>query len=166
MRILGTLPSDSPIPLQRLAPNRSNIRTASTSEDGPEGLSTPLYNTALLVATTPRAHLLRVYHMKQQVPAFDDALTLLRVWANQRGYGEGNKMSVRGFEGKGVFWASVLDLLINGEESSVHNGGRSTSKRKPLGKGLSSYQLFRAALDFFGMPSHVVCQDSAECYYS
>lgn len=35
----------------------------------------------------------------------------------------------------------MLGVVTHGEE-----GG----KRKPLGKGLSSYQLFRAALDFFG----------------
>ncbi|KAJ3523279.1 hypothetical protein NM688_g8755 [Phlebia brevispora] len=149
VRIIPTLPADSPIPLQRLAPQRSNIRTSSSSEESSEALATPLYNTALLLATTPRAHLLRVYRLKQDVPAFDDALTLLKVWANQRGYGEGAKLSIRGFEGKGMFWASVLDLLVNGEEASGLSYGKSSSKRKPLGKGLSSYQLFRAALDFF-----------------
>ena len=46
-----------------------------------------------------------------------------------------------------MWWAAVLDMLINGEESV--GGKKTASKRKPLGKGLSSYQLFRAALDFF-----------------
>ncbi|THG99128.1 hypothetical protein EW026_g3163 [Hermanssonia centrifuga] len=146
VRIMPTLPSDCPIPLQRLSPSRSNIRT-STSEEPQEEFSTPLYNTALLLGLTPRAHLLRVYTLKEAVPAFADALTLLRVWANQRGYSEGGKFCVRGFEGKGMWWAAVLDLLIHGEETS--GLAKSSPKRKPLGKGLSSYQLFRAALDFF-----------------
>lgn len=150
VRLIPTLPSDSPIPIQRLSPQRCNIRTSSSSEDASETLSTPLYNTALLLSTTPRAHLLRVYHLKQEMPAFDNALTLLRVWANQRGYGEGTKLSVRGFEGKGIFWASILDLLVNGEEASDSTLGHSTSKRKSIGRGISSYQLFRASLDFFG----------------
>ncbi|KAF7800159.1 hypothetical protein EIP86_011405 [Pleurotus ostreatoroseus] len=149
VRILLTLLADSPIPSQRLAPHRSNIRASSSSDESTGDASTPIYNTALLTTTTPRPHLLRIYHLKQQIPAFEDALTLLRVWANQRGYGAGAKLSVRGFEGKGMFWASVLDLLISGEETSEHVIGRSASQRKPLGKGLSSYQLFRAALDFF-----------------
>lgn len=49
-----------------------------------------------------------------------------------------------------MWWAAVLDLLINGEEPAVSKV-KKFSRRKPLGKGLSSYQLFRAALDFFGM---------------
>ena len=149
VRIIPTLASDSPIPLQRLSPRRSNIR-ASTSEGSSDELPTPLYNTALLLSTTPRAHLLRIYNLNQDVPAFADALTLLKVWANQRGFGEGEKLSIRGFEGKGIFWAAVLDYLLNGGETSGLTLGKSSTRRKPLGKGLSSYQLFRAALDFFG----------------
>ena len=46
-----------------------------------------------------------------------------------------------------------LDLLVSGEEpiSGAFGGnGKTVTGRKPLGKGLSSYQLFRAALDFLG----------------
>ncbi|EKM53177.1 uncharacterized protein PHACADRAFT_259350 [Phanerochaete carnosa HHB-10118-sp] len=77
---------------------------------------------------------------------------MLRVWANQRGYGAGGerKLCMRGFEGRGYWWAAVLDLLVNGEEAlPTAKLSGAASKRKPLGKGLSSYQLFRAALDFF-----------------
>ena len=101
--------------------------------------------------TTPKAHLLSVHALKQSVPAFTDALALLRVWANQRGYGLGSRMCVRGFEGKGMWWASVLDLVVHGEEPPPVSLGKAGTKRKPLGKGLSSYQLFKAALDFLGM---------------
>ena len=48
-----------------------------------------------------------------------------------------------------MWWAAVLDLLVNGEERPARKQNKAASKRKPLGKGLSSYQLFRAALDFF-----------------
>lgn len=60
---------------------------------------------------------------------------------------------MRGFESAGMIWATVLDLLISGEEpnAGAFGGGKGSSMRKPLGKGLSSYQLFRAALDFLGM---------------
>lgn len=55
-------------------------------------------------------------------------------------------MCVRGFEGKGAWWVALLGLLINGEESV--NGTKNTKGRKAIGKGMSSYQMFRAALDF------------------
>jgi U3 small nucleolar RNA-associated protein 22 len=70
------------------------------------------------------------------------------VWANQRGYGDGESC-VRGFEGKGSFWAGLLRLLVFGEEPV---GTKIGKLRRPLGKGLSSYQLFKAALDFLGTP--------------
>ncbi|KAI0828573.1 Nrap protein [Trametes gibbosa] len=137
----------SSISLQRLSPARSNIRTTTTNEDSQEE-PTLLYNTAFMLMTTPRVHLLHVHDLLQSVPGFADALTLLRVWANQRGYGLGNRMCVRGFEGKGMLWISILDLIINGEEPQPAGMGKASQKRKPLGKGLSSYQLFKAALDF------------------
>ncbi|KAI0353298.1 Nrap protein [Trametes cingulata] len=137
----------SPIPLQRFSPAKSNIRTADSSDFSNEE-PTPLYNAAFMLMTTPKAHLLSIHALKQHVPGYADALALLRVWANQRGYGLGSRMCVRGFEGKGMWWASVLDLVINGEEPSPISLGKSSAKRRPLGKGLSSYQLFKAALDF------------------
>ncbi|KAI0759414.1 Nrap protein [Trametes elegans] len=137
----------SPIPLQRLSPAKSNIRTTA-QDDGAKEDPTPMYNTDVMLMTTPKAHLLSVHALKQGVPAFADALALLRVWANQRGYGLGSRMCVRGFEGKGMWWASVLELVVNGEEPPPVSMGKAAAKRKPLGKGLSSYQLFKAALDF------------------
>jgi len=108
-------------------------------------IPTPLYNTTLLSSFIPKSNLLSVHALKQDVPSFADALALLRVWANQRGYGHGTRMCVRGFEGRGPWWIAVLRLLLKGEE---HFG--KGIKRKPLGRGLSSYQLFKAALDFLG----------------
>ncbi|KAI0079174.1 Nrap protein [Panus rudis PR-1116 ss-1] len=148
VRIIPTLPSDSPIPINRLSPSRANIRTSSSSEDSSADLATPLYNTTILTATTPKSHLLRMNALKKLVPAFSDALALLRVWANQRGYGQGTRLCVRGFDGTGMMWGVLLDLLISGEEPVNTAVSRTANARKPLGKGLSSYQLFRAALDF------------------
>ncbi|KAI0788916.1 Nrap protein [Irpex lacteus] len=130
IRILPTLSPTSPIPLPRLAPTRSNLRTP-----------TPIYNSTLLKHTTARSHLLRTYTLQKTVDAFGDALTLLKVWANQRG----TRWTVRGFEGMGPWWVVILDYLVNGGE--VLGGGK--ERRRPLGRRLSSYQLFRAALDFF-----------------
>ncbi|EED77719.1 predicted protein [Postia placenta Mad-698-R] len=143
IRIIPVLSPSSPIPLQRLSPARSNIRTSGDASDTP----TPLYNSAIALCTAYKRHFLGTHNLKESVPAFADALALLRVWANQRGYGAGDRLCVRGFERRGMFWVSVLELLVHGEESAAGGFGKAV-KRKPLGKGLSSYQLFKAALDF------------------
>ncbi|KAL1700082.1 Nrap protein [Schizophyllum commune] len=146
--ILPVLSPTCPISLRHLTPSHANIRVSSSTSD-PSSSSqthppTPLYNTALLTATAPRPELLAAHTLKQQSAAFADALTLLRVWANQRGFGVGTRMCIRGFEGKGPFWVGILALLVYGEEGA----GAGSKKRKPLGRGLSSWQMFRAALDF------------------
>ncbi|KAI0916701.1 hypothetical protein AcV5_003115 [Taiwanofungus camphoratus] len=149
VRIIPALASLSPIPLSRLAPSRSNLRTSSAPDAHPE-TPTPLYNTALLLAATYKPHLLAAHALREAVPAFGDALALLRVWAHQRGYSAGDRLCVRGFEGRGPWWAALLELLVSGEEPLGVGAsfGKAATKRKPLGKGLSSYQLFKAALDF------------------
>ncbi|KAJ6460366.1 Nrap protein [Mycena vitilis] len=139
--IIPVLPANSPIPLHRLSPSHSNIRVSGDSDSVSE--PTPLYNAALLNALMPKTHLLSTFTLKEHTPSFSDALALLRVWANQRGYGAGSRMCIRGFDSVGPWWAVLLGLLVFGEEPK----GKGT-KRKPLGRGLSSYQLFRAALDF------------------
>lgn len=152
--ILPVLSANSPIPLHRLSPSHSNIRvnaaTDTTNEDTktPAHLSTPLYNNALLRTITPKYQLLAIHELQKDCPAFSDALTLLRIWVNQRGYSEGTRMCVRGFEGAGPWWWSILALLLSGEERRP--GATKANKRKSVGKGLSSYQLFKAALEFLG----------------
>ncbi|EGN97143.1 hypothetical protein SERLA73DRAFT_92146 [Serpula lacrymans var. lacrymans S7.3] len=145
VRIIPVLPSPSPIPFHRLSPSHTNIRTSS-DDPAETQLSTPLYNTTLLLSSLPKADLLTNHKLKEISPAFQDAVMLLRVWANQRGYGEGSQLCVRGFEGKGFWWAALLGLLILGEEPS--STGKTNVRQKPLGRGLSSYQLFKAALYF------------------
>ncbi|KAF9552839.1 Nrap protein [Agrocybe pediades] len=150
--ILPVLSPNSPISLHRLSPSHSNIRVnSSTDTNNDESkpathLSSPIYNNSLLQAVVPKPQLLAVHALQSEVPSFSDALTLLRVWANQHGYSEGTKMCVRGFEGAGPWWWSLLALLLNGEEARP--GAPKSSKRKSVGKGLSSYQLFKAALEF------------------
>ncbi|OBZ77304.1 Nucleolar protein 6 [Grifola frondosa] len=143
IRIIPFLPN-SPIPLQRLSPSKSNLRAAAADGQSKEDIPTPLSH----AFHAPKSHLLSIHSLKEQVACFSDALALLRVWSNQRGYGVGNKLCVRGFEGKGTWWAEILNLLVNGEETSGPGFSKSAKKRKPLGKGISSYQLFKAALDF------------------
>ncbi|CAA7262477.1 unnamed protein product [Cyclocybe aegerita] len=149
--ILPTLSQNSPIPLHRLSPSHSNLRINSSSDAHDDAsqsvhMPTPLYNNALLRTLTPKSYLLAVHTLQNDCPAFSDALTLLRIWANQRGFSEGTRMCVRGFEGAGPWWWSLLALLLNGEE--VRSGATKANKRRSVGKGLSSYQLFKAALEF------------------
>ncbi|KIK81853.1 hypothetical protein PAXRUDRAFT_832582 [Paxillus rubicundulus Ve08.2h10] len=148
VRIIPVLPPSHPIPLNRLSPSNSNVRNQSQSQLLPTSSPspTPIYNTALLLSTFPKLSLLSTNALVRSSPAFSDAHALLRIWANQRGYGEGS-MCVHGFEGKGAWWAAVLGLIINGEDPAVGRTGKAGARR-PIGKGLSSYQLFRASLDF------------------
>lgn len=68
---------------------------------------------------------------------------------------------MRGFEDKGLWWAAIIVLLVHGEEI----GPGQKRKRKTLGKGLSSYQFFRAVLDFLGKisrrPDHLPDKSAA-----
>jgi U3 small nucleolar RNA-associated protein 22 len=151
VRIIPALSSTHPIPLHRLSPSHSGVRVRPTlgalfSSTNP---STPIYNTAILLSTFPKLSLLSTNALIQSSQAFRDAHTLLRVWANQRGYGEGT-LCIHGFEGKGPWWASVLGFLLDGEEPVSVLGKGMAGRRRFVGKGLSSYQLFRASLDLLG----------------
>ena len=151
VRIIPVLASSHPIPLHRLSPSHSNFRIQPASDVvfSLSNPSTPIYNTAVLLSTFAKLSLLSTNLLMQSSPAFRDAYTLLRVWANQRGYGEG-ALCIHGFEGKGSWWTSVLGVLVDGEEHVPVLGKHKAGRRKPVGKGLSSYQLFRASLDFLG----------------
>lgn len=141
VHVIPVISSSNPMPLPRLSPSHANVRLPGKSSTGTQ--PTPIYNTNILLATYPKLSLLTTNALKRLSPAFSDAYALLRIWANQRGYGEG-PICVRGFQGKGCWWNEILGLVVLGEEPTSAN---KTNVRKPLGKGLSSYQLFRAALD-------------------
>ncbi|PVF96960.1 Nrap protein [Serendipita vermifera] len=151
VRIILTLPSASPIPKNRFSPTSSNLRIADQSTAKPMELSpTPHYNHLLALSQVPAMQLIALHHFQHLIPQFSRAVSLLRVWANQRGFGKG-KSSVRGFESLGSWWGFLIGFLVEGEEpipNQEPNRKRPRSKMKLLGKGLSSYQLFRGALDF------------------
>ncbi|KAG8693881.1 hypothetical protein FRC11_002594, partial [Ceratobasidium sp. 423] len=79
------------------------------------------------------------------------------VWANQRGYGTGTghrsedsaqrARCVRGFGFLGAWWGAVIVYLVLGGKPV-----KGVKKQARVGRGLSSYQLFRAVLDFLGRP--------------
>ncbi|EIN13041.1 Nrap protein [Punctularia strigosozonata HHB-11173 SS5] len=160
VRIIPTLGVSAPISLHRLSPSHANLRISSSSDSSPQTTPepTPLYNSTLLLSYTPRRYLLATHTLVQNAPAYKDALALLRIWANQRGFASVSPASpssstdalcVDGFETKGPWWNALLELVVNGEEPTSATGlkRKTIGSRRALGKGLSSYQLFRAVLD-------------------
>ncbi|CUA70802.1 U3 small nucleolar RNA-associated protein 22 [Rhizoctonia solani] len=152
IKIIPILPSNHPLSERHLGPNRACIRTSISSDLDPT--PTPLYNNTTLLGTTPISHLLLIHTAKSQIPAFGDTLALLRVWANQRGYGTGASHKsdsnsspaarcVRGFGCLGAWWSAVIVYLVLGGKQI-----KGVKKQARIGRGLSSYQLFRAVLDF------------------
>ncbi|CAE6493644.1 unnamed protein product [Rhizoctonia solani] len=151
IRIILVLPSNHPLSERHLGPGRACIRTSGSSDLDPT--PTPLYNNSALLGATPASHLLLIHNAKCQIPAFGDTLALLRVWANQRGYGTGAghrsedtaqpARCVRGFGFLGAWWGAVIVYLVLGGKSV-----KGVKKQPRIGRGLSSYQLFRAVLDF------------------
>lgn len=143
IRILATLAQDSPISLKHVDSAHCNIRFPSSPNDIP----TYCYNNVLLQSTTAVPHLLATYEINKSVGSFSDALALLRIWASQRGYCRGKDgWSVLGFEDRGPFWSGLLELMVKGDASAKG----SKSRVKPAGRGLSSYQLFKATIGFLG----------------
>ncbi|KAF8751089.1 U3 small nucleolar RNA-associated protein 22 [Rhizoctonia solani] len=148
--ILPTKDSSSDLP-RHLGPGRACIRTSGLSDLDPA--PTPLYNNSVLLGTTSVSHLLLIHNAKSQIPAFGDTLALLRVWANQRGYGTGtghrledsaqHARCVRGFGFLGALWGAIIVYLVLGGKPV-----KGVKKQARIGRGLSSYQLFRAVLDF------------------
>ncbi|KAG9095422.1 hypothetical protein FRC07_011102, partial [Ceratobasidium sp. 392] len=144
IRIIPTLPANHPLSERHLAPSRASIRTAS-SDSAAESTPTPLYNNLVQLSICPLPRLLAVHNAKNQIPAYGDTLALLKVWANQRGYGSGRGggRCVRGCGGLGAWWGAVIIHLVLGGKNV-----KGVKKQQRVGRGLSSYQLFRAVLDF------------------
>lgn len=149
IRIILVLPSNCPIPPARLSPSSSNLRVAD-SNASTSNLPTPHYNNLLAHLLLSTRHLVTMHQFEQSIPQFASAVRLLRVWANQRGFGKGTKSCVRGFEDLGEWWGCIIGLLVEGEERPPSRAGSKISrkKRRTLGRELSSYQLLRGTLDF------------------
>ena len=156
IRIIPFISSDSPISLHRLSPTHCNLRDPSSGQTSAS--PTPRYNNDLLLCTTPSVHLLLLHLLCSKIAAFRDAVALLRVWANQRGYGP-SRSAISGFDGSlsGAWWPFLIAYLIWGDDeisliAEAATGGlpKRRKGRRTIGKNLSSYQLFRAVLDLLG----------------
>jgi U3 small nucleolar RNA-associated protein 22 len=146
VRIIPTLPPNHPLSERHLAPGRAGIRTTASADSISEPVPTPLYNNLVQLGTSPLPHLLATHNAKKQIPAYVDTIALLKVWANQRGYGTGaGGRCVRGFGALGAWWGALIVYLVLGGK-----GVKGVKKQRRVGRGLSSYQLFRAVLDFLG----------------
>lgn len=140
---MATLAQDSPISFKHVDSTHCNIRFPSSPND----VQTHRYNNAILQSATAVPHLLSAYETKKSIESFADALALLRIWANQRGYCRNKDgWGVLGFEDRGPFWSGLLELMVKG--GAPMKGSR--SRVKPVGRGLSSYQLFKAIIGFLG----------------
>lgn len=150
IRLLPTLSNSSPIPIRHLSPAQNNVRSQNLS-DLPSDHTTPLYNSVLQLCYTPRNHLLSVHNDIQEVPAYRDALTLLRIWANQRGYctGSPDRRCIAGFENRGMLWCALLSITISGGDRFL--SGDTSQPLRPIGRGISSYQLFKSTLNLLCM---------------
>lgn len=144
VRILLAL-TESTFPQKKLRPSSNCVRpqiTGDEQEDKPAP-PTPFYNATLQsdLAITPYLKLL--HGVSGKCDAFTDACILGRVWLQQRGFG--SRLRQGGF---GNFeWAALMAILLQ------PNPGASVP---PLSSGYSSYQLFKATLQF--LAKHNLCK--------
>lgn len=132
IRILLAAPSDL-FPVDKTLPTRSCIRKSVA--DSPEEAPSPTYNAVLRSECCSLLFLELLDRSIGQSDAFGDACMLGAVWLRQRGIGSSIRKG-----GFGQFeWASIISMLMRG-------GGR--AGRPVLSAGYSSYQLFKATLQF------------------
>ncbi|KAF2011778.1 pre-rRNA processing protein-like protein Utp22 [Aaosphaeria arxii CBS 175.79] len=140
IRIILALPENA-FPQTRLLPTSSCIRLhphSDSSEDNDRLTSspaTPFYNATIQADASVTQYLKLLHVTTAKVETFRDACMLGRVWLKQRGFGS---QLFRG--GFGNFeWSIIVALLL--QPTSGTGAFR-------LSSGYSSYQLFKATLQF------------------
>lgn len=121
----------------KLLPKANCVRPKESGGDGASKFlpPTPFYNSSVQSDATITAYLKLLHAASGKCDAFKDACTLGRIWLRQRGFG--SRLRKGGF---GNFeWAAIMALLLQ------PNPGAGTP---PLSPGYSSYQLFKATLQF------------------
>ncbi|KAL4919126.1 Nrap protein [Aspergillus aurantiobrunneus] len=133
IRIITAIDEET-FPISRTLPMKNNVRHGSGVGNMNQE-STPFYNSCLRSEAT-----VALYHKLQSSAAqscesFKDACLLGRIWLRQRGFGSSlRKGGFGGFE-----WSIIMSLLLEG-------GG--PNGRPVLLKSYSSYQLFKATMQF------------------
>jgi U3 small nucleolar RNA-associated protein 22 len=136
VRILLSLPEHT-FPENKLRPSSNCVRPSSTSHESESkpAAPTPFYNATLQsdLAITPYLKLL--HGASSKCDAFKDACVLGRIWLQQRGFSSHlRKGGFGNFE-----WSALMAVLLQ------PNPGVGAP---PLSQGYSSYQLFKATLQF------------------
>ncbi|KAH8661388.1 pre-rRNA processing protein-like protein Utp22 [Tricladium varicosporioides] len=119
----------------KLRPNKNAIRQKDAAETSSNLPPTPFYNASLRSDGNYESYLKLLHSASNQSNSFIEASLLGRIWLRQRNFG--SCVSKGGF---GHFeWAATTALLLKG-------GG--PKGRSILSPGYSSYQLFKAMLQF------------------
>ncbi|RAL08421.1 rRNA-processing protein UTP22 [Aspergillus homomorphus CBS 101889] len=125
---------DSLFPVSRTLPSRNNIRQGAADTPTSEG-ATPVYNASLRSEAAVALYHKYLYSSIRKCESFKDACILGRTWLRQRGFGSSYQSGgLGGFE-----WTALMSLLLEG-------GG--PNGKPVLLKSYSSYQLFKATLQF------------------
>ncbi|KAL8856921.1 MAG: hypothetical protein Q9178_006510 [Gyalolechia marmorata] len=125
--------NDDVFPLEKTMPTKSCIKSTATYTRGEH--PTPIYNATLRSECSSSSSLKQLHKSSVRSSAFQDACMLGAVWLRQRGLG--TTLSAGGF---GQFeWATLLSILMR---DGVLPG------RSVLSTGYSSYQQFKATLQF------------------
>ncbi|KAH9210098.1 pre-rRNA processing protein-like protein Utp22, partial [Leptodontidium sp. 2 PMI_412] len=135
IRIIPAAPS-SFFNKSKLQPSKNAVRSKDAPEiKGATQPPTPFYNASLLSDCSFEAYLRYLHSSTKLALGFKDACILGRIWLRQRGFG--SNVSNGGF---GHFeWAALTALLLKGGGPKGHN---------VLSPGYSSYQMFKAVLQF------------------
>ncbi|KAF3047615.1 hypothetical protein E8E12_010882 [Didymella heteroderae] len=137
INIIPALPENTFAP-NKLLPTSNAVRPKGGDEDEAAGKTlppTPFYNSAVQSDANITAYLKLLYATATKADAFKDACILGRIWLKQRGFG--SQLRKGGF---GNFeWAALVALLLQPNQ---------TTGAQPLSPGYSSYQLFKATLQF------------------
>lgn len=118
----------------KLRPHKNSIRPKESSEKD-SLIPTPFYNASVRSDSNYLSYLKVLHSASKQAEGFTNACILGRIWLRQRGFG--GALHAGGF---GHFeWAAITALLLEG-------GG--PKGRSVLSVGYSSYQMFKAVLQF------------------
>ncbi|KAL5332646.1 Nrap protein [Aspergillus crustosus] len=129
-----TAVEDTLFPIQRTLPIKNNVRHGLKGGHDQQA-PTQFYNSCLRSEATVSLYHKLLSSTAQSCDAFQDASLLGRIWLRQRGFG--TSLSQGGFGG--FEWSVLMSLLLEG-------GG--PSGKPVLLKSYSSYQLFKATIQF------------------
>ncbi|KAF2500095.1 pre-rRNA processing protein-like protein Utp22 [Lophium mytilinum] len=129
-------PGEKVFSSEKLLPEKNCVRPKGSNDESSSRLvPTPFYNATLQADCSITAYLKVLHAASKQSDAYKDACILGRVWLRQRGFhGHVRKGGFGNFE-----WAAIMAILLR---SSSGTGA------PILSAGYSSYQLFKATIQF------------------